>query len=227
MTGSPDAEFNPSYVLLREDIVARIPESARRVLDIGAADGTLGAHLLDGRPDRKVHGVEADEAMAAVAVHRLSSVECVDAEQLDWSSVGGREPFDCIVFADVLEHLRDPQHVLAQAVGRLAPGGTVVVSLPNIRHVSAIWSIVVRGTFPRRSRGLFDETHLRWFTTRDAVGLCAGVGLEVRDVDLNLRLLDGPGGTANDWIAAQRWLRQVPLLRQFLGYQIVLTAVRP
>ncbi|MDX2380329.1 MAG: methyltransferase domain-containing protein, partial [Acidimicrobiia bacterium] len=131
------------------------------------------------------------------------------------------------VFADVLEHLRDPHHVLAQAVDRLAPGGTVVVSLPNIRHVSAIWSIVVRGTFPRRSRGLFDETHLRWFTTRDAVGLCAGVGLEVRDVDLNLRLLDAPGGTANDWIAGQAWLGRVPLLRQFLGYQIVLTAVRP
>jgi 2-polyprenyl-3-methyl-5-hydroxy-6-metoxy-1,4-benzoquinol methylase len=227
MSRSAPQAFNPSYVLLRDDIVSRIPYGARRILDVGAADGTLGAHLLEARPDREVHGVESDAAMAAVASQRLSSARHADAEELDWDAVGGPGPFDCIVFADVLEHMREPGDVLARAVGRLAEDGIVVLSVPNIRHASAIWSIVVRGTFPRRARGLFDETHLRWFTTRDIVAMCSGVGLAVSEIELNLRLFDAPGGKVNDWVGRQRWLGGVPLLRQFLGYQIVVSAVRP
>ncbi|MGB0112655.1 MAG: hypothetical protein WBP59_05500, partial [Ilumatobacteraceae bacterium] len=111
------------------------------------------------------------------------------------------------------------------ATAMLEPGGTVVLSLPNIRHVSAAWSIFVRGSFPRRSRGLFDETHLRWFTPGDVRAMCESVGLGVETVGFNARLLDRPGGGANDWIARQRWASSVPIVREFLGYQVLVTAV--
>ncbi|MEM9193154.1 MAG: methyltransferase domain-containing protein [Myxococcota bacterium] len=218
------AQPNRSYVGLRPEIYSRVPTEALRILDVGASDGTLGAFLLEQNPARAVYGVEADRNLARTAAERLTGVAQVDAEALDWASIGGRGSFDCIIFADVLEHLSDPWTVLAKASRRLSPAGTVVISLPNIRHVSAAWSIFVGGSFPRRSRGVFDETHLRWFTLRDAKGLCADAGLRVADADYNFRWFDRVGGVTNNVVGAQRWLRYVPVVRDFLGYQMVVVA---
>jgi hypothetical protein len=46
----------------------------------------------------------------------------------------------------------------------LSPSACLIVSLPNIRHISALYSIFFSGSFPRRQRGIFDDTHWRWFT---------------------------------------------------------------
>lgn len=223
---SAPAVANPSYVLLRHDIVERVPLSADRILDVGAADGTLGAFLLEQRPGREVHGIEADAHLANTAASRLTSLHTGDVEAVDWARFDGGRPFDCAVLGDVLEHLRDPDAVLQAVAERIAPGGTVIVSVPNIRHVSAWWSIFVRGSFPRRSRGLFDATHLQWFTRRDTEALVRGAGLRVTGVGYNLRVLDRPGGRVNEWVARQRWITRVPLLRELLGYQVLVTASR-
>ena len=217
--------FNRSYVGLRREIWTRVPATARRIVDVGASDGTLGAFLLEQEPGRSVFGVEGDAAMAERAGQRLTGVHHADVDTLDWSTVGdGEEAFDCMIFADILEHLRDPWRTLQAAAGRLADDGTIIISLPNIRHVSAAWSIFVAGTFPRRSRGVFDDTHLRWFTPRDARALCADAGLAVTQVDYNFRFFDRVGGVVNRVVAPQRWLRWIPMVRDVLAYQIVLVA---
>ncbi|MEM6991608.1 MAG: class I SAM-dependent methyltransferase [Myxococcota bacterium] len=218
--------FNRSYVGLRREIWSRVPEGADRILDVGASDGTLGSFLLDQRQGREVFGVEGDAAMAATAATRLTGVHHGDVDALDWENVGNAGAFDCMIFADILEHLRDPWSALASACGRLAPGGTVVISVPNIRHASAAWSIFVAGSFPRRSRGVFDDTHLRWFTPRDARALCDQAGLRVTAVDYNFRWFDRVGGIVNRIVSAQRWLRYVPIARDLLAYQVVLVATK-
>jgi hypothetical protein len=109
----------------------------------------------------------------------------------------------------------------------LSPGGVVIISVPNIRHVSAMYSIAVRGRFPRRERGLFDKTHLRWFTFADAVALCRDAGLEVNRVIPLLRLYDLPGGRTNERL--ERLLgrfRSAWFVREFLAYQFLLIATR-
>lgn len=71
--------------------------------------------------------------------------------------------FDYIVCADVLEHLLFPVEVLRQLRAKLKPGGTLVASLPNSGH----WyfrAIVLAGRFPKDENGLFDKTHLHFFT---------------------------------------------------------------
>lgn len=216
--------FNKSYVGLRREIWTRVPEQAVRIVDVGASDGTLGAFLLEQKPGRQVYGVEGDPAMAKTAAQRLTGVTQGNVETLDWEALADGELFDCMIFADILEHLRDPWATLQAAAKRLAPGGTMVISLPNIRHVSAAWSIFVAGSFPRRSRGVFDDTHLRWFTPRDARALCADAGLRVTRTDYNFRWFDRVGGIVNRVVGPQRWLRYVPVARDFLAYQIVLVA---
>jgi SAM-dependent methyltransferase len=70
---------------------------------------------------------------------------------------------DVLVYGDVLEHLRDPWAVLKRDAALLAPGGTLLVCVPNIEH----WSFAARllaGRWQYEDMGLFDRTHLRWLT---------------------------------------------------------------
>lgn len=221
------AESNAAYVGLRREIIAEIPADARLIVDVGAADGTLGRHLLAGRPDRRVIGLEIDPALASTARTRLTDVIDADVATVDWERLVPGSPIDCLVFADVLEHLARPDLTLGHATRRLAADGTVVIALPNVRHLTAWWTIFVRGRFPRRERGLFDRTHLRWFTVADALDLCTDAGLVVASVRYQFRILDRSGGLANRVVAGQRWIRHVPVLRELLAYQIVLIAHLP
>ena len=86
--------------------------------------------------------------------------------------------FDFILLADVLEHLPDPLTVLRFYVRFLAPGGRVVISLPNI----ACWDrrlALMLGRFDYADAGIMDRTHLRFFTFRTARILLQEAGMTV------------------------------------------------
>jgi SAM-dependent methyltransferase len=87
-------------------------------------------------------------------------------------------PFDAAIFGDVLEHLRDPWAALEATSELLAPGARVIASIPNIAHWSARLELL-RGRFPYAESGLFDATHLRFFTRRSALELAERAGYRV------------------------------------------------
>jgi methionine biosynthesis protein MetW len=224
LAGSPVRDT--AYTTAREDVLDMVPPSARHILDLGCSSGALARSLKSAVPGRTVVGVELDARYAADAAQHLDRVIHADLEKLEWSEAfGNQQLFDCIIFADVLEHLVDPRRCLMQATQYLRPGGCVVVSLPNVRHVSAFFAIFVRGTFPQRDRGIFDNTHLRWFTVADARKLLAESGLSVSCMSVALRWGDVGGGFVNRILnrlppAIRRWAP----LREFFGYQICFRA---
>lgn len=204
-----------AYENPRPELQVRVPTDARRILDLGCASGALGA-ALKARQDCTVVGVEQDVAYAARARERLDKVVTGDLETVDVASLGR---FDCVVAGDVLEHLVDPWRVLGDAVALVDRGGTVVVSLPNVRYWETFWQLGVKGTWPKRSLGIFDRTHLRWFTLRDAYDLLDRAGCDVAHVDRLLRLR--PEGAP----LTSPLLARLPG-RTFLTFQHVLTGVR-
>lgn len=154
-------------------LLAAIPDGTR-VLDVGCAEGYLGEALL--ARGCEVVGIESDERAAARAEGRLSTL--IVGSVTDGSTrerVSGR--FDAVLFGDVLEHLTDPLEVLRWAA---TIGDRVVVSLPNIAHWTARRQIL-RGRFPREDFGLFDRTHLRFFTRTTARELVERAGLTIVD----------------------------------------------
>lgn len=222
---APPALRHAAYTSPRPDVSALIPANAARVLDVGCSNGALGRSLKAACPQREVWGIEFDAGFAAQARLRLDHVIQADLNCFDWAAGLGPARFDCIVFADVLEHLAWPADCLAQALRHLAANGHVVVSLPNVRHVSVLKSIFFDGSFPRRDRGIFDRTHLRWFTIKDAHALLHDCGLAVVDTSYSLRWGDRGGGRMNRALnrSPQR-LRQWGLLRELLTYQMCLRA---
>jgi 2-polyprenyl-3-methyl-5-hydroxy-6-metoxy-1,4-benzoquinol methylase len=182
-------------------ILEAVPAGAR-VLDVGCASGYLAAPLAE--RGCRVTGVEADLSAAGAARAVCERVIEGDVEAPDVraaceraaavedhaaageaASAGGDAAhalrgFDAIVCGDVLEHLRDPWDTLAFLHTLLAPGGRVVVSLPNV----AVWSArreLLRGRFPYADHGVFDRTHLRFFTRASARELVERAGLVVAE----------------------------------------------
>jgi len=213
-----------AYESDRPDVRALVPQSARRVLDAGCATGAVGAAL---RRDlgAEVVGLEVDAQYAAEAAGRLDAVHVGDLEVLlaDEDLVQRLGLFDVVIAADVLEHLRDPWTALARLAAMLEPGGAAVVSLPNVRHWSTFWALGRWGVWPREPAGIFDATHVRWFTLADALALVEGVGLAVIEVSPRWR---ARRRLESRWDALAAKTARTPL-KGFLAYQYVIAARRP
>lgn len=171
------------------------------VLDCGCAGGFLAAALL--RKDCVVDGVEFEAEAAARArlvcrrVYQMSLELPGFAAALD-------DQYDRIIFGDVLEHLRDPEAVLAATAAHLAPGGRVLVSIPNVAHWQVRKSLLL-GRFDYAEFGLLDRTHLRFFTYEGARRMAATAGFRI--VRQEATLLPSPlpvGKTVINRI--RRWL---------------------
>lgn len=206
------------YEGARPDIQALVPSGVRRILEIGCSTGALGAALRQ-RDGAFVMGVERDAAYARTAAEVLDEVITEDVEQFLRERPPTDPPFDCLIGADVFEHLVDPWEAMSSAARLLAPGAVVVVSVPNVLNMKGIWRVVVGGTWPREDEGIFDRTHLRWFTLKDAVALVAGAGLRLERVTGNY-----PGRGLRG--AVVRLLAHLGL-RRFLAVQWVVVASKP
>lgn len=163
----------------RPEVAALVPEGARNVIDIGCGAGALGKALKAARPGLAVRGVEPVAEQAARAREVLDEVVVAGAE--DPLPSGWPQP-DCVIFADVLEHLVDPWAVLRSLRGALAPGGSLVISVPNIAHRSVMGGLL-RGRFDYQDAGVLDRTHLRFFTRETAMELVEQAGFTVKRVE--------------------------------------------
>lgn len=214
-----------AYTTARPDILALIPHTALNVLDLGCSNGALARSIKHANPLCKVTGIEMDANFVQEAAQHLDHVVQGNLNTLDWRVTLGEARFDCVIFADVLEHLVDPWQCLEQARHFLVAGGCFVLSLPNVRHLSSLAAIFASGRFPRRDRGIFDRTHLHWFTVSDAFSLLTDCGMRMETYSQALRWGDRGGGRLN------RLLNRLPLplktftpVREFLTYQISIRA---
>jgi 2-polyprenyl-3-methyl-5-hydroxy-6-metoxy-1,4-benzoquinol methylase len=161
-------------------VLAQVPDGAR-VLDVGCATGYLAAELT--RRGCTVDGVEFDPAAAEQARRpgRCREVVVGDLEApLTREAVAALGTPDVVLCADVLEHLRDPWSTLAWLRTLLDPErGRAVISVPNIAHWTARRALA-RGRFDYTGFGLFDRTHLRFFTRASAAELARRAGFAVR-----------------------------------------------
>jgi SAM-dependent methyltransferase len=140
------------------------------VLDVGCASGGLLAALED-HAGRRV-GIEPDPVAATAARRHADEVHVGSVHDVE----PGDRSFDVVVLGDVLEHVADPDGALRRAAGWVAPGGRLVLSVPNVAH----WSIrleVLRGRWEYRASGILDDTHLRFFTWHSAADLVTAAGL--------------------------------------------------
>ena len=191
-------EYKPSPNSSHALVLDLVPDATPlRILDVGCGPGWVAAELR--RRGHHVTGVDliADEGVEA----RTDRFFAADVEQGLPDEVG--DGFDIVIAADVIEHVRNPDELLADLAGRMDPRGRIITSVPNFAH----WYPRVRvaaGLFDYDQRGILDRTHVRFFTRRSFRRVLAGTGLEVateRYAGLPLDVL-GVGGVGGSVVAA-------------------------
>ncbi len=162
--------------LARREMLAFLPQECLRVLDVGCNTGAFGEAVKQTRPGVEVWGVEPDIGAADRARGNLDRVlQGFFGTDLPLPE----RHFHAIVFNDVLEHMPDPWAALNHAQPLLAPGGVVLVSLPNLLHIDTLWPLVRNRDFRYESTGVRDRTHLRFFTRTSALRMLDECGYEV------------------------------------------------
>jgi trans-aconitate methyltransferase len=166
------------YTHARPEVLRLVPSDVRQVVDVGCAAGALGASIKQRSPDTQVRGIEI------VPEQALRAREVLD----DAVALGADDPMpahwpapDCVIFADVLEHLVDPWSVLRHWRQRVQAGAWIIVSLPNVTHVSIVADLL-RGRWTYADEGLLDRTHLRFFSRQGALDLIEQADFRVESV---------------------------------------------
>jgi SAM-dependent methyltransferase len=159
-------------------ILKKIQQEPRpvRILDVGCAAGYLGKILRE--RGHYVTGIESDAAAAKKARACYDVFHLADLETFAFPFRG---EFDYILFADILEHLRDPAAVLRRSLPSLKDSGKIIVSLPNVANWVVRLSLLF-GNFDSADRGILDKTHLHFFTLRTLKNMMSEVSCRVLDV---------------------------------------------
>jgi 2-polyprenyl-6-hydroxyphenyl methylase/3-demethylubiquinone-9 3-methyltransferase len=149
----PHGEFRPLH-LLNPVRVRFVSERARltgaSVLDVGCGGGLLAEALA--REGARVTAIDLAPGMIEVA--RLHAAEgalaidyrCAAAEELAAHSPGAFEVVTCM---EMLEHVPQPQAMVATLARTLAPGGALFVSTLN-RNLRSFLTAIVGGEYLMR-----------------------------------------------------------------------------
>ena len=154
-----------------------------RVLELGCAHGRMTKFLKENL-HCKVTIAEYDEEAGQVAAQWAEKAYVGKDGDIERGGFfidldeAGENNFDYIIFADVLEHLRNPERVLEHAKHLLSPTGSVWISIPNISH-NAVLIDLWNDKFEYREVGLLDNTHLRFFTAQSLGKMVADCNLKV------------------------------------------------
>lgn len=195
------------YSGVRSDVLALLDGSpGRTILEIGG--GEFHTLLSFAESGRELWAVDVREPESALDHFVLGSITD--------PNVAAKLPdgaFDLIIANDVLEHVEDTRAFIKIVVQKLSSGGQLLLSVPNARQLRLAYHVFIRGTFPRESAGLFDETHVRWFCRDDVSRLFSEGGLKIRKSRSVGRLVPAA--------------LEPTLIGQFLGLQNLFLFYRP
>lgn len=170
-----------SYRGARPDLIARL-RSPERVLDVGCNNGAVARGLKQRYPQTRVWGMEINPEALASAVPDLEVGWCADLDdtQVLERNLTGLQ-FDHIIAGDVLEHTVHYTRITGILYQHLAPGGRMIISVPNYGHWHTLWVFLTR-KWQRNERGIFDKTHrtvIMWRNLPEFAQECPGSELQL------------------------------------------------
>ncbi|NFR88446.1 methyltransferase domain-containing protein, partial [Clostridium botulinum] len=168
--------FSVEYsTFIRNEIIELIQEdndSPINVLEVGCACGATLLGIKNKFKNSNIYGIELDNNAAKIA----KCFADVRDDNIEISKLTYEEEyFDYIIFADVLEHLYDPQTVLENIKKYLKNDGYILASIPNVMHYSVIKDLL-KGNWTYENAGILDKTHIRFFTKNEIIKMFNNIG---------------------------------------------------
>jgi SAM-dependent methyltransferase len=163
--------------------VLRDVASPASIVDIGCGDGAATILAAQVNPGHRIMGLDWSADALRHARSRGLTLLRAEVEPAGLPIASGRA--DVVIMSELIEHLVDPDSVLEEARRVLKPGGTLLLSTPNLAawYNRGLLALGVQPLFTEVSlRGVFGRPgsqvagHLRLFTRRALVGLLAARG---------------------------------------------------
>jgi 2-polyprenyl-3-methyl-5-hydroxy-6-metoxy-1,4-benzoquinol methylase len=141
-------------------------------LDLGCGDGKFARLVKAACPGVTIHGCDVSD----VALSRSEGLDRSYTLDLDTDPLPEPgESFDVVTASEVLEHLSNPRHALAEAKRVLRPGGRLLVTVPNVAFWRFRWQ-ALRGEVPSVTA---DERHLHSYNAASLGRLLESEGFRV------------------------------------------------
>jgi 2-polyprenyl-3-methyl-5-hydroxy-6-metoxy-1,4-benzoquinol methylase len=206
------------YSNIRHDLISLLPKAKNlKVLEIGAAYGETLYFLKENQIASEVVGIDLFEDKQNSNNYKpldrfiFGNIETLDLKEYD-------KYFDVILLPDVLEHLLEPKAVLKKIKKQLKSNGKVIVSMPNIRHYSALFKIFIKGDFRYEASGIFDYTHLRFYCKKNIQELILDSDYEILKTESSIKVYKGFS------IAKIFNILSLGIFEQFFSYQYFIVA---
>ena len=155
------------YHFVRREILPLLPKDPRRILEVGAGAGATLKWLKSIYPRAETTAVEINSALRD-ELEENADVAIIGPIDEVYSQL---KTYDLILLLDVLEHLPNSTAILQKLSRLLATGGHVIVSVPNIAHLSVSVPLLLRRQFNYKDAGILDRTHLSFFVEDSAIKL--------------------------------------------------------
>ena len=175
MLSTPEQEnkyYNENYEIdLNNDnnshsIIVNNAKESKNILDVGCGVGYIGRKLIE-LSKCKVDGIEIDKESFKIVskiYNKTFSFSIEDYDNPEYKSfIENKDKYDCIILADVIEHLVDPGKTIYTLSKKLTDKGMFIISTPNIAHIDVV-SNLINGKFNYNKTGILDSTHVKLFT---------------------------------------------------------------
>lgn len=159
-----------------EDVLKLIGKPGSFILDAGCGGGVLAkilssiGHTVDGITISMEELEMAKPFVRNVYLHNLETGLPMELAP---------NQYDFVVCSHVLEHIVYPEQLLSDIEKVLKPGGHLIVALPNIMHYKSRIKLMV-GNFDYQDAGIWDNTHVKWYTFKTAQELLVENGFYIQ-----------------------------------------------
>jgi 2-polyprenyl-6-hydroxyphenyl methylase / 3-demethylubiquinone-9 3-methyltransferase len=181
----PEGEFRPLHDLnpvRLQFIEQRAPLAGRTVLDVGCGGGLLSEAMA--RRGAHVTGIDLGKTAIEVAsLHALEAGVQVRylVEAVDTHAATHAGAYDIVTCLEMLEHVPDPQQIIASIATLVRPGGHVFFSTLNRTPKAYLLAVVgaeyIAGLLPKGT-----HSYERFIRPAELAGWCRAAGIEFRDM---------------------------------------------
>jgi 2-polyprenyl-3-methyl-5-hydroxy-6-metoxy-1,4-benzoquinol methylase len=162
------------YSKPRSEMRGLVPERCSNVLEIGCGEGSFRTNV---QTSTIYWGVEPDVRACQIAKASLDTVLCGRYDDVQADIPAGL--FDLVVCNDVIEHMSDHQQFLQSIKTKMKNNGVLIGSVPNVRFLGNLYSLIIDKDWKYETTGILDATHLRFFTFKSLQRVLLDTGFDI------------------------------------------------
>ena len=169
---------NKYYANSRPEMLQFIPIYAKKILEVGCAQGNFSAQLI--KNGVETWGIEPDKKSFTMAQEKLYKVFHGSID--DQISQLPNHYFDVIIMNDVIEHLLEPWDDIQRLKDKLKDDGVFISSIPNVRYAKNLFKMLFKKDWKYTEDRILDRTHFRFFTKKSIRRLFEDNGYTVQKI---------------------------------------------